>query len=82
MNPVEENISLLISELKKNNMDKDQSLEYLGHVVRIIVNADRQSQSLVVSDFITKLKSGNTRYAEGFFGNWAKHHEEDQDVGC
>lgn len=86
MDTVENNINLLISELKQSKLTKDQSLDYLGHVFRTITKNnvdDRNDAALTINDYLKKVRSGDFRYASGFFGNWAKHHEElDQDVGC
>ena len=87
MNTVENNINLLIAELNKSNLTKEQSLDYLGHVFRTITKnnvplQDRPGSALTVNDYLKKARCGDFRYASGFFGNWAKHHEEDQDVGC
>lgn len=84
MGPVEENINLLIAELKKDTNTKEHALDYLGHVFRLIttnnVSLDqRPGAALTVNSFITKARGGDLRYAEGFFGNWAKQHEEDLD---
>lgn len=88
MDSVENNINLLIAELKKSCQSKEQSLDYLGHVFRTItknnVGSDhRNGAALTVNDYLKKARAGDFRYASGFFGNWAKHAEEqDQDVGC
>lgn len=91
MDSVENNINLLISELKRSNLGKDQSLDYLGHVFRTITKNnvdDRKSAALTVNDYLKKARGGDFRYASGFFGNWAKHSEENiesfdvNDTGC
>lgn len=88
MDTVENNINLLISELKQSKLTRDQSLDYLGHVFRLITTNNvasdqRVGAALTVNDFLKKTRDGDFRYASGFFGNWAKHHEEqDQDIGC
>jgi len=94
MDNVENNINLLISELKQSKLSRDQSLDYIGHVFRTITKnnvADaeaRKGAALTVNDYLKKTRDGDFRYASGFFGNWAKHHEEKDisyevdDVGC
>lgn len=95
MDPVENNINLLIAELKKNNIDKEHALDYLGHVFRLITTNNvslnqRWGASLTVNNFLKKARGGDFRYAEGFYGNWAKQLEEEKkdigyevdDVGC
>lgn len=89
MGPVENNINLLVAELKNNRkVDKDHALDYLGHVFRTIIannvpRDERWGASMTVNDFLKKARGGDFRRAEGYFGNWAKHSEElDQDVGC
>ena len=86
MGPVENNINLLVAELKNNRkVDKDEALDYLGHVFRLIVQNNtpldqRYGAAMTVNQFITKARSGDLRYAEGFYGNWAKQLEEKKDV--
>lgn len=97
MSPVENNINLLVAELKNNRkLDKDHALDYLGHVFRTIttnnVSLDqRHGAAMTVNAFLTKARGGDLRYAEGFYGNWAKQLEEDKkdidydivdDAGC
>lgn len=95
MGPVEENINLLIAELKEEKITKEHALDYLGHVFRIIttnnVSLDqRLGAALTVNSFLTKARAGDFRYAEGFYGNWAKQLQEEKgvdsydvnDVGC
>ena len=90
MGPVENNINLLISELKNNQkIGKDQALDYLGHVVRMVTNnnipaSERWGASMTINEYLKKARVGNLTYAEGFFGNWSKSiiDEKDQDVGC
>ena len=88
MDTVENNINLLISELKKSNLTKEKSLDYLGHVVRTItqnnINGEQRNDAAsTVNDYLKNTRAGDFRYASGFFGNWAKHAEEqDQDVCC
>ena len=95
MDPVENNINLLIAELKKNNIDKEHALDYLGHVFRLITTNNisldqRWGASMTVDNFLRKARGGDFRYAEGFYGNWAKQLEEEKkdigydvnDVGC
>lgn len=84
MGPVENNINLLISELKRNRkVDKDEALDYVGHVFRTIVGNNvsldqRHGAAMTVNAFLTKARGGDFRYAEGFFGNWAKQLEEEK----
>jgi hypothetical protein len=86
MNPVEENINLLIAELKRNHKaDKEQCLDYLGHVFRTITTNNipldqRHGASMTVNAFLIKARGNDLRYAEGFFGNWAKQLQEKKDV--
>ena len=87
MDTVENNINLLIQELNKSNLTKEQSLDYLGHVFRtttkkVISLSDRSYVALSVNEYLKNARAGDFRYANGFYGNWAKHREEDQDVGC
>lgn len=87
MDTVENNINLLIAELKKSDLTKEQSLDYLGHVFRtttkkVVTWSDRSYIALPVKYYLDNARDGNFRYTTGFYGNWAKHHEEDQDVGC
>jgi hypothetical protein len=75
--PVENSINVLIKELKDNRkVDKDEALEYVGYVFRLITQNNipldqRHGASLTVDDCLKKVRGGNFRRAEGFFGNWA-----------
>jgi len=88
MTPVENNINLLIAELKNNRIEKDDALEYIGQVFRTITTNNvasdqRVGAALTVNEFLKKARSNNFHRAEGFYGNLAKFVEEkDQDVGC
>ena len=95
MGPVENNINLLIAELNKDQITKEHALDYLGHVFRLITTNNisldqRHGASMTVNEFLKKARGGDFRYAEGFYGNWAKQLEEEKkdigydvnDVGC
>jgi hypothetical protein len=80
--PVENSINILIKELKDNRkVDKDEALEYVGYVFRLITQNNipldqRHGASLTVDDCIKKVRGGNFRHAEGYLGNWAKQLDE------
>lgn len=81
MGSLENNIAVLIEELKKNGIDKEHALDYIGHVFRIISTNNipldqRNGAAMTVNDFSNKVRSGDFRHAEGFFGNWAKQLDE------
>lgn len=94
MGPVEDTINLLIMELKNNSIPKEHALDYLGHVFRLITTNNiplnqRNGASMTVNEFLNKARGGDFRYADGFYGNWAKQLEEEKgvdyevdDVGC
>lgn len=75
--PVENSINVLIKELKDNRkVDKDEALEYVGYVFRLITQNNipldqRHGASLTVDDCLKNVRGGNFRRAEDFFGNWA-----------
>lgn len=84
--PVENSINVLIKELKNNRkIDKDEALEYIGYVFRLItqnnVSSDQRHGAAMTVDACTKnVRSGNFRRAEGFFGDWAKQLDEKGEV--
>lgn len=85
MDPVENNINLLIAELKKNNIDKEHALDYLGHVFRLITTNNisldqRWGASMTVANFLKKARGGDFRYPSGMLGNWSKQLEEEKDI--
>ena len=83
---VENSINVLVSELKNNRkVDKDEALDYVGFVFRLITQNNipldqRHGASLTVDDCLKKVRGGNFRRAEGFFGNWAKQLDEKGEV--
>ena len=83
---VENSINVLVSELKTNRkIDKDESLDYIGYVFRLItqnnVPLDQRHGAAMTVDACTKnVRGGNFRRAEGFFGNWAKQLDEKGEV--
>ena len=83
---VENSINVLVSELKNNRkVDKDEAIDYVGFVFRLITQNNipldqRHGASLTVDDCIKKVRGGNFRRAEGFFGNWAKQLDEKGEV--
>ena len=83
---VENSINVLVSELKANRkIDKDESLDYIGYVFRLItqnnVPLDQRHGAAMTVDACTKnVRGGNFRHAEGFFGNWAKQLDEKGEV--
>ena len=83
MDSVENNINLLISELKKSQIPKEDSLDYLAHIFRTIVRNNvpsdqRYGAAMTVNDYLKNSRGGNFRYADGFLGNWAKSHADAQ----
>ena len=84
--PVENSINVLIKELKDNRkVDKDEALEYVGYVFRLITQNNipldqRHGASLTVDDCLKNVRGGNFRRAEGFLGNWAKQLDEKGEV--
>ena len=83
---VENNINVLIKELKDNRkVDKDDALDYVGYVFRLIVANNvpldqRQGAAMTIDACIKNVRGGNFRRAEGFFGNWAKQLDEKGEV--
>ena len=79
---VENSINVLVSELKNNRkVDKDEALEYVGYVFRLISQNNipldqRHGASLTVDACIKNVRGNNFLRAEGFLGNWAKQLEE------
>lgn len=83
---VENSINVLVKELKDNRkVDKDDALEYIGYVFRLIISNNvpldqRHGASMTVDDCLKNVRGGNFRRAEGFFGNWAKQLDEKGEV--
>lgn len=84
--PIENSINVLVKELKDNRqVDKDEALEYIGYVFRLISQNNipldqRKGAAMTVDACINKVRGGNFRRAEGFFGNWAKQLDEKGEV--
>lgn len=84
---VEEELNALVENIRKSEYDKDESVlilkEYIGDVIRNNLNdVQRYPVAMTTMDFTKRVKKHDWKFAHGFFGNWAKDHEEDQDVGC
>ena len=83
---VENNINVLIKELKDNRkVDKDDALDYVGYVFRLIVANNvpldqRQGAAMTIDACIKNVRGGNFRRAEGFFGNWANQLDKKGEV--
>lgn len=83
---VENSVNVLVKELKDNRkVDKDDALEYIGYVFRLIISnnipLDQRHGAAMTVDACTKnVRGGNFRRAEGFFGNWAKQLDEKGEV--
>lgn len=96
--PVNEELITLINEIKNSKLDKNQSVMLLGDLLSNVINNNVGSNQhwglgMTLNAYTKKVKGGN-REAVGFFGNWAKTHEEAKaqkvpldpydvdDVGC
>jgi hypothetical protein len=83
---VENNINVLIKELKDNRkVDKDDALDYVGYVFRLIVANNvpldqRQGAAMTIDACTKNVRGGNFRRAEGFFGNWANQLDKKGEV--
>ena len=83
---VENSINVLVKELKDNRkVDKDDALEYIGYVFRLIVANNvpldqRHGAAMTIDACIKNVRGGDFRRAEGFFGNWAKQLDEKGEV--
>ena len=69
MGPVENNIDLLVKELKRSNFKKDDALDYLGHVFKLIasnnVSSDqRHGAALTVNDLLIKARAGKSLHSD------------------
>ncbi len=73
MDKLENDINLLVSEIKKSSLSKEDALDYLNHVFH---SAIRGSASTVVEEYLKKAQAGNFKYSSGFYGNWAKKASE------
>lgn len=81
MKTIFENLNELIVELNTREIDKTTSLGILDNCIRDLINLNvpldqRWSASNTVEEYLNRIKSGDTRYASGFNGHWAKWHGE------
>ena len=80
--PVNEELLTLINEIKSSKYDKDQSIMLLGDLLSNVINNNvpldqRWGMGLTIGAYTKKVRSGvPKKEASGFFGNWAKHAEE------
>ena len=84
---VEDEINALVDALNRSQYTKEESIhilkEYIGFIVKNNIHSVMHYPvSMTTMDFNKRVKKHDWKFAHGFFGNWAKEHEEDQDVGC
>jgi hypothetical protein len=85
--PVEDEFNALVKALSESEYTKEESIlilkEYANALFRNnIVSGQRYGAAMTTSDFTKRVKKYDWKFAHGFYGNWAKSVEEDQDVGC
>lgn len=85
--PVEDELNALVESLKASEYNKNESILILKEYVNVLFQNNlatnqRYGVSMTTADFTKRVKKHDWKFAQGFFGNWAKSVEEDQDVGC
>ena len=85
---VEDEFNALVDALNRSHYDKNESILILKEYANVLFRNNipleqRLATAMTTGDFIKRVRNHDWKFAHGFFGNWAKEHEEkDQDVGC
>ncbi len=74
---VEDEINALVDALNKSEYTKEQSVLILKEYVNVIIrnnvqDAMRYPVSMTTGDFTKRVRKHDWKFANGFFGNWAK----------
>lgn len=75
--PVNEEFDALVKVLNESNYSKEESIHILGEYVKSIISNNvpmdqRWGASMITGDFIKRVRQHDWKFANGFFGNWAK----------
>ena len=79
---VETEYDALVKALNESKYTKEEATQILSEYMNAILSneciaSDRRSAaSMITGDFIKRVRQYEWKFAHGFFGNWAKHHEE------
>lgn len=77
---IHETLNELVIALNKSSADKTTSIMILENLIRDLISEipleKRTSATNDINNYVQKVASGNLKYASGFFGHWAKWHEE------
>jgi uncharacterized protein YejL (UPF0352 family) len=84
---VEDEFNALVTALNQSKYTKDESILILKEYANVLFQNNIESNqrygvAMTTGDFTKRVKNYDWKFAHGFFGNWAKAAEEDQDVGC
>ena len=84
---VEDEFDALVDALNKSEYTKEESIlilkEYTNALFRNNIPLEqRLGTAMTTGDFTKRVRKHDWKFPHGFFGNWAKAHVEDQDVGC
>ena len=90
--PVNEEFNALVKSLNESKYSKEECLhiltEYNKHIFsNCVASSDRWGASMITGDYNKRVKRNEWKFPHGFFGNWAKHHEENEsfdvdEMGC
>ena len=84
---VEDEFNALVEALNQSEYTKEESILILKEYANVLFRNNipleqRLGVAMTTGDFIKRVRKHDWKFAHGFFGNWAKAHAEDQDVGC
>lgn len=92
--PLDQEYDSLVKSLNESNYTKEESLQILSEHIKALlsnecITSDRRwAASMITVNFIKRVRICEWKFPHGFFGNWAKHHEEEfsqldvSDSGC
>lgn len=90
---LENEYDVLVKELNESKYTKEESVQILSEYIKALLSNEciaserRSAASMITSNFTKRVRIHEWKFAHGFFGNWAKHHEENEsfdvnDIGC
>ena len=92
---VNEEYNALVKALNESKYTKEESFQILSDYInallsnKCIIDDRLWATSMITSNFTKRVRQHEWKFAHGFFGNWAKHHEQKDietfdvnDIGC
>ena len=67
------NLKELLSDLKKSDYDKEQSINYLRSLIEDLILKPETQHDEIITSRLARAKQNDFRFASGFFGRWAEH---------